>query len=468
MRYATRLDPRAKTTGHAIAALSARLGEPLIPWQREAADLIGAVDPDDPRRWRYPLVVITVPRQSGKSTLLRAVHLNRLLRPLPDGRAQKPIHLWTTAQTGKAAAARFKDLTDRLPALGLGDLIAQRRSQGTEALTLGNVHLHPFAPTPSSLHGESSPFASVDEAWEFGEEDAAALLAAIVPTQQAWRGAQLIVISTAGTHESRWLWSLVKAGRESVTDPTSRMAYVEYCADPEYADDGDGDPLSPEALDFHPGLGHIDNVTAENLITIDYPRAGGLANIRRGYLNLWPSDMDAAGITRDLDAYDAALMPSAATTGPPVVAVDVARDRSGAAIYAARRTPSGGIHVSLVESDAGAAWLKHHQALTDHPAWHDPAGYTGEALRDLASHPATVADLAAATAAFLAKLGDGVLTLDAAPELRDQFEHAAIRNAGGGGLMFDPTKSPGPIDHLRAAALAAYKLDTVHVPLITW
>ena len=41
-----------------------------MPWQRQVADV--ALELDDAGRFAYPLVVITVPRQSGKTTLLRA------------------------------------------------------------------------------------------------------------------------------------------------------------------------------------------------------------------------------------------------------------------------------------------------------------------------------------------------------------------------------------------------------------
>lgn len=465
MILTTRLDPRAITTGPRVGVSAAALGEPLMPWQTSAAALIGAIDPDDPARWRYPLVVITVPRQAGKSTLLRAVHTDRILKPLPSGRPAMPTTIWMTAQKGKDARRRFNDLAERIKgSAALKSVIHHRRSIGSEALALGNVALSPFAPTPEALHGETTPFVSVDEAWAFDETRAAALLAAITPTQQNIPGAQLVVISTAGTHQSRWLWSLVKAGRESLHDPNSRMAYVEYSADDRYRDDNDGDPLDPAALGFHPAV-------AGGLITPDdvtslYPSAGGIVNIRRGFLNLWPSDMDAITEARDLAAFDAATLDQLpALIGAPVLSFDVAHDRSGAAIYAAWRTATG-VHVGLVDSDAGAAWLAHHELIRRTPAWHDPTGYTGVAARDLpAAHAAEHRDLAAATAGFLAGIADKTITLDPVPELRAQFETATTRPSGGG-LVFDPRTSPGPIDHLRAAALAAHKLANVSLPLV--
>lgn len=465
-RIVTQLDPRCITYRQRLEVCARELGEPLIPMQLEAAELINAVDPDRPDHWRYPLVVITVPRQTGKSTLLRAVHLDRLIRPLPTGYPAAPTTIWTTAQRGKDARRRFNDLANRIKtSKALGQLISHRASVGSEALTFGRVSLSPFAPVADALHGETSPFISVDEAWAFDELRAATLLAAITPTQQNVPGSQLVVVSTAGTHQSRWLWSLVKAGRESVHDPKSRIGYVEYSADPRFADDGDLDPLDPVALDFHPGIDG--GITTREDIAALYPKAGGTENIRRGFLNLWPSDMDHVA-SRDMDLYDKQIIDLDTTDREAVYAFDVANDRSGAAIYAATTSPDGTRHIELVKSAPGAAWLATDPTLQTNPAWYDPAGYTAIAAREITAQEATYQDLAAATADLLAGISDGTITIDATPELREQYEYAITRPAGAG-FVFDVRKSPGPIDHLRAAAMAAYKrADTNTIPLIAW
>lgn len=473
-RYVTRLDPEVQVFGRRIGVHSSNLGEPPIPWQKIAGDLCTAIDPADPTRWRYSLVVITVPRQAGKTTILRAVHIDRLMKPRPSGeKPTKPVTLWTTAQTGQDARKRFNqlaDLTDTNPVLS--KLIKRRASVGSEHLRFGLTSLAPFAPTPKALHGETTPFVSVDEAWAFDEATAATLLAAITPTMQNEPGRQLIIISTAGTRKSRWLWSLVKAGRAAVKDPHSRMAYLEYSADPRYADDGDGDPLSLEALNFHPAVGHI--TTADDIRALyDQDRSPGrLDNIRRGFLNLWPSDMDLTGAGRSLTDYDAAAKAAETVnlTGQPgALALDVAADRSAAAIYAATQLNDGRTYVEIVESDAGVAWI-HAAELPAGTLWHDPTGYTGAAATDLdrPKHPAKAGELAEATAGFLAAVADGTVLLAGSPELRRQWEIAETRSAGSGGFVFDPAKTAEPIDHLRAAALAWYAATQNDVPGIEW
>jgi len=451
---ATRLPPGALTYGPRIGVYARALGEPFIPWQAQGADLIGAVDPDRPEAWRYPLVVITVPRQAGKSTLLRAVHLDRLVRPSPTCEPpRRPMTLWTTAQTGKDARKRFAALADRVDTSpALRGLFSRRNSVGSEALRFGPLALSPFAPTPKALHGETTTFVSIDEAWAFDEAESASLLAAITPTMQNEPGRQLIIISTAGTHRSRWLWELTKAGRASLADPHSRMAFIEYSADDCYADNGDADPLSPEALAFHPAVGHV--TTAEDILSL-YDQDPTVENIRRGYLNLWPSDMDAAGAGRDLAAFDRAQVSEPpASAGQTVFAFDVAADRSGAAIYAATPTTAG-THIELVESAPGVAWLAPAVDALAGPVWHDPTGYTGSTAARVTRplDAASAADLADATAALLADLADNSATIDAPPELRDQYAAAKTRSTAGAGFAWDTDRSPA-IDHVRAASLA--------------
>ena len=471
-RYVTQLDPACYSLGGRMAVHSANLGEPFMPWQRQAAQLITAVHPDDPTRWRYSLVVITVPRQAGKTTLLRAAHLDRMMKPTPDGQPpRKPLTLWTTAQTGQDARKRFNQLADLVETNGvLSQLVHRRASVGSEHLRLGLTSLAPFAPTPKALHGESTPFVSVDEAWAFDEAQAATLLAAITPTMTAFPGRQLVVISTAGDRKSRWLWSLVKAGRAAVGDPDSRTAYLEYSADPRYSDTGDGDPLSVEALDFHPAIGHTTTADDIRALYQQDQTPGRLDNIRRGFLNLWPSDMDATGAGRSLADFDTATLAGRALEqlpAPTALALDVAADRSGAAIYAAAPLPDGRTIVELVESGPGVAWIQ-SAPLPAAPLWHDPTGYTGAAATglDRPKRAAKAVDLADATAGFLAAVADGTALLDGAPELRRQWEIAETRSAGIGGFAFDPGRSAEPIDHLRAAALAWHAAQTDAIPSI--
>ena len=74
-----------------MSAVATFLGWPLLPWQRQVADVASEYRPGG--GWVYPTVIVTVPRQSGKTTLLGAVMCHRAM-VIPD-------HMgWYTAQTG--------------------------------------------------------------------------------------------------------------------------------------------------------------------------------------------------------------------------------------------------------------------------------------------------------------------------------------------------------------------------------
>jgi hypothetical protein len=63
-RFLTPRDPSPAHDGPAVARVANALGTPLMPWQRYVADVGGEVDHRG--RFVYPLVIVTVPRQSGR------------------------------------------------------------------------------------------------------------------------------------------------------------------------------------------------------------------------------------------------------------------------------------------------------------------------------------------------------------------------------------------------------------------
>ena len=84
-RFATRPNPDRPSFGRHVATVAAALGTPLLPWQRLVADI--AFEVDERGRYAYPLVVVSVPRQSGKTTLVLSNAVHRCLSR-PDGRAR--------------------------------------------------------------------------------------------------------------------------------------------------------------------------------------------------------------------------------------------------------------------------------------------------------------------------------------------------------------------------------------------
>ena len=77
-RYATVRTDR-ESLGHEVAAVAAQLGQPLMPWQRQVADVALELLPGT-HTPAYREVIVTVPRQAGKSSLVLCIELQRCLR----------------------------------------------------------------------------------------------------------------------------------------------------------------------------------------------------------------------------------------------------------------------------------------------------------------------------------------------------------------------------------------------------
>ena len=284
-RYSTRRDPSARTAGPQVGIVAAALGTPLMPWQQLVSDVALELDPERPDRWRYPVVVVTVPRQAGKTTLVSTIAVHRAL-------TRPRARIFMTAQTGKDARARWKDLADRVLDSPLADHAAALRGAGTESLTFPNRSvIRPFAPVRTALHGESPPLVVIDEAWAFDAARGEDLMGAIRPAQITLPSRQLWLISTAGTDESAFLREWVEVGRAAVDDPSSGVAYFEWSADDEL------DAYDPETWAFHPALGHTIDVGD---LAAEAERATR-GTFERAYLNRWT----VTGETIiDLDVFD--------------------------------------------------------------------------------------------------------------------------------------------------------------------
>lgn len=453
--YATPRDPTRATRGARAAALSGLLGAPLMPHQRWIIDVASEVG-TEPDTWRYKLVIVTLPRQSGKTTIVRAKKLDRAL-------AKPARQCLYTAQTGKDARKKWREWTEVITARQspLRPFARLRLSAGDSSLTFPNASfLAPFAPTPDGVHGFTPHDIDVDECWSFSEEEGAALMAALDPAQITLPDRQLWLLSTMGDASSTWWHSLIDAGRASVTDPTSTTAYFEWSADEALAD---ADPYSPDTLAFHPALGHTQTLEAlleaagKEFMTPDL--------WRRSYLNLRTRTRVTVV---QLAVWDRCA--GADDHPPPLsdcwISYAAARDRSGAAIWAAHRLPSGWPCLHHIASRPGTAWVAKTAAQLTRVAGTvadrgpETRAVTAE-LDTLTGRPPDVltdTDRATAHAWFLGRIKDETIRHDADPGLRAALAALVLQP----GLGFDPVKSAGPIDHAEAAAIAAWR--SVHTP----
>lgn len=458
--YATRRDPGNVSLGGSVLRASIALGEPLMPWQASVAMTSHELDPYRPGAWRYPVVIVTVPRQSGKTTLMRAVRVARA-----TARAHQVILM--TAQTGKDAKKQWNKMVARAQrdTSPLAPFAHVRKSQGSEALTFPNGSaISPFAPTPKSVHGDTTHLWDVDEAWAFGAEEGGALLDALDPTQITVIDGQAWIFSTMGTAISEWWNAYVDAGRLAVGDPQARVAYFEWSM-PEGAD-----PFAPATIaSFHPAVGHT-----QELAKLMEKSSGSAAVWRRGYLNLRSEAGGGSVVDAEEWAALAADHPRPAGSNL-VIGYAVADDRSGASIYAAWVTGEDSTHVQLVATNPGAAWLPNalkqlQDALAPRAIVADDYGHTRNATAEaqrlgVQVRVLTGREYSAACTDYLGRVADERISHDGSHELADALAVAALRPMAGG-RGFDARHSAGPIDALQAPVQAQWAAASDTTPTI--
>src|SRR6266566_353985 len=245
-RWGTARNPDRKTLGGRAVQVARMLGKDLMPWQRHVLDVALEVDPVTGLP-AYREVVLTVPRQSGKTTTLLSLMVHRSL-----GFA-RPQRITYTAQT--RLAAREKWQYEHLPLLQkspLGGMFRPVLQRGEERIVWDNGSIYGIESTQETAgHGNTLDLGIIDEA--FARVDAAGEQA-MRPAMVTRADAQLWVVSTAGKakDKSAYLWGKVQAGRARLdAGPGSGIAYFEWSAPV------DADPADPLVWrDCMPALGH--------------------------------------------------------------------------------------------------------------------------------------------------------------------------------------------------------------------
>lgn len=269
--------------GPAVVDTAARLGTALMPWQVLVAD---AALEHDAGRLAYRDVVVTVPRQSGKTTLMLAAVVHRML-------AAPHQRVAYGAQTRLAARGKlFDTLWPTLRRSPLGGLFRLVRGMGSESLRAANGSLLMLLSTEESAgHGETLDLVVLDECWALTSATEQAVRPALVtrPNGQLW------MLSTAGTARSAWWRGKVEAGRLAATSGLdSGVAYFEWSA-PEGVEVGDPTGWG----EFMPALGHTidETVVAADLAAMQP------AEWRRAYANQWPDESHEGWAVVDRDAW---------------------------------------------------------------------------------------------------------------------------------------------------------------------
>jgi Phage Terminase len=427
-----------------------------MPWQAFAADVGLEVLPSG--RFAYDLVVVTVPRQSGKTTLDAAVMDHRAAM-VPSGR------VWFTMQRGKDAVDWL--INECWPLhLPLVPHVSLRRAAGSEHIRWqrsGGL-IRPFPPNREALHSKQSDLVVVDECWSFDLATGTDVDQGIVPTQATRAAPQVWKVSTAGDATSTWWLGTVEAGRAAALEGrTTGVAYFEWSCP-------DGmDPCEPTSWPvYHPAYGRTIGPEAMQA-ALDML---GIEGFTRAYGNRW---LSTTARVIPIEAWRAAAEDPAELPPPGTVAVafDVAVDRSDAAIVAAWRTPDGVAHVEVADHRPGAGWLVDRLVdLADRwrplcvaydaagPALDvaDAAARAGLELVGLKSR-----EYAAACAGLLEALCADVQAVRYRPHpALDAAAAAAVRRALGDAWAWGRRQSSGSLAPLTAATVAVWAYD--HAP----
>lgn len=391
------------------------LGTPLMPWQQYVADVAFEFDEETGRPF-YREVVVTVPRQSGKTSLMLATQLERALG------SDRPSAIAYTAQTGWDA--RKKLIEDQVPMIEGSSVSAAvkrvLRGVGNEVVEFVNgSRLFVLASSPTAGHGKVIDLAVLDEAFaDDGRREQAML-----PAMATRPDAQMLMISTAGDADSVWFRRKVDTGRLAVeNDSDAGIAYFEWSADPSVDVD---DPTMWR--DFMPALGHtIDEAT------VSHARQTMPDNeFRRAFCNVWTESNERV-IPSQL--WDAVQDPSAAPQPGFVFGVDAAPERSDAAIVA-----SDGNAIEVVDFRDGVTWVpgrlielasKHNVAVCL-----DAGGPVGMFRQELVDAGVAVVDfgareLAQACMTFYDAVADSALSVRPSADLSAAVVKASKRRIG--------------------------------------
>ncbi|MDR0594534.1 MAG: hypothetical protein LBG60_15055 [Bifidobacteriaceae bacterium] len=329
--------------------MSRALGFEPMPWQADVFEKAFEVDSDG-RLW-YREVVIVMPRQSGKTTLVLAWGVHRcVVWPA----RQRMVY---QAQTREKALEKLVDEhfyhIDRSPLRRL--LRPNRAGRIQPVLSHGSEHLRWVngskwsidAPTETGGHGATLDLGIGDEIWAHKD---ARVEQAISPAMVTIPDAQKVWLSTVGKRRdaSPLLWGKMLAGRNRVqAGLDSRTLYVEYSApdDADWLDRGVWWDTMP-ALGFTQAEAAVEG-EADSL---------GEEEFRRAYLCQWRDELP--GEWKIPEPHWTAACDPESKAGPlKVWVIDVSPDRTCAAIGLASQREDGAAHVEVVERGPGAGWL---------------------------------------------------------------------------------------------------------------
>lgn len=442
------------------------MGQPLLPWQRYVVDV--ALEVDAFGLFVYSTILITVPRQAGKTTVdLSASIQNALL-----GRNRRT---WYTAQSGQHANEKFLEMVELWESCALRSLAPKPRlSNGSAALPFVNgSKFRPFAPVEGALDGKQADRVSLDEFWYWTSAQYSILrqsFSATKLTREKITGQrpQTWIFSTEGTVESTALNGMLDEFRSGEPDPT--------VAGFDFGILDDDDPFDLDRIyERHPGAGYL--FTREGLESFRAEFADSPGEFARAFGN---RRTGATERVIPVAAWNAAAWtdPTPPAPGRVCFAAAVGVDGVDTTITATQQHGAGTLSAVVkdgwMENTYGAS-LKLKELRSKYPDAGfivDPAGPSA-ALHDELERdgfdliPIRTGDVIAATQATVAGIqhpGTPTWRYRPHPKLEAAAELATKRGVGDGTWMFGRRASVGSISALESANLGSYGVH--HLPAV--
>ena len=376
-RFGTVRDLSRVSYGAEVAEVARRLRRPFMPWQQHVADIATEVDPVSGQLW-YEEVVVTVPRQSGKTILILALMVWRCVML---ARRLGPQTVTYLAQKRQSARKKLEREFVPLLARSIGFKSTPhakarpvKPSEYKASLNNGSEHvlfgtgsyLQIEAVGDTSSHGDVLDMTVTDEAFVHETDAVEQAVDAATVTRQS---PQSYVVSTAGNRKSVFLWLKVLAGRKQVGDSLSRTCYFEWSVGEDEAFD------DPEVWRRRlPALGHT--ITEERLqARLAKARANpdevddegfepGIPGFRRGYLNQWvdvpllQDELALPEIVAGVWMGEPLVDPQSKIVSDVVLGVGVAQEGAAASIVVVGRRADGLPHVECLIRQPGIWWLE--------------------------------------------------------------------------------------------------------------
>lgn len=368
-RFSTPRDPSRATLGPQVGEISRRLGQPLMEWQQEVVDVALELHPDG--SFVYDEVVLTVPRQSGKTWLIIAWCVWRLAILSKTHGPQTSTY---TAQKRQAARKRlertfapalrrsksFVEITNPRSRPRRANEWRLSLNNGSECIQIRESYWQIEAVSEDAGHGDTLDDGTIDEA-RFQVDDRTE--ASMGPAMSTRRDPQKKIISTAGGEDSPYLYRKVLAGRKACeTGDHGTVAYFEWSAP------DDADPSDPEVWrSCSPALGHT---ITERFLASEWAKAerGGreaVDTFRQEFLNIWVEtpvlDEDDAGWILPRRQYQEGEDPESRILSDPCLAIAVSpRFADGdvwASLSAAGDSNLGGVHGGVLRYAEGVDWI---------------------------------------------------------------------------------------------------------------